>query len=409
MAGRPFPWSVSFPGADGRARVSAGDDPARVLLARGSRVELWSGDRVERSTGNPFDAVRSLLAGLARDAAAVGWFGYDLGRHLERLPSRAADDRGFPDLFLAVADPSGPRAVSPATYAREFFLPPPGGPEGSTFDRAAYLAAVRRAIDHVEAGEIYQVNLSQRFHARRDLDAAEIQRRLEAASPSPYSMRFECGNRAVVSSSPELFLRVEGRRVVTRPIKGTRRRGRDAAEDAALAAELLASPKDDAELAMIIDLERNDLGRVCETGSIRVAEPKVLESHPTVHHLVATVEGRLRPGVGPVDLLAATFPGGSITGAPKIRAMQVIDELEPTRRGAYTGALGRISGDGTVELAVGIRLVEKHGPDLWFQAGGGIVADSDPAREYEETLVKAAAIARALEVTLPDAAGITPA
>jgi para-aminobenzoate synthetase component 1 len=163
----------------------------------------------------------------------------------------------------------------------------------------------------------------------------------------------------------------------------------------------MASPKDDAELAMIVDLERNDLGRVCEAGSVIVSDPKSLESHPTVHHLAATVEGKLKAGAGPVDLLRAAFPGGSVTGAPKIRAMEIIDELEPSRRAAYTGAIGRIGFDGRVALSVAIRIVEKHGEDVWFQAGGGIVYDSDPEREFEETIVKAAGIVRALGIDLP--------
>jgi para-aminobenzoate synthetase component 1 len=245
------------------------------------------------------------------------------------------------------------------------------------------------------------VNLSQRFHTRSPLTPQELYERLRASSPAPYSALLEMGSRAVISSSPELFLQTEGRRVVTRPIKGTRRRGRSSEEDERLRAELLASPKDDAELAMIVDLERNDLGKVCEAGSVVVSDAKSLETHPTVHHLAATVEGKLKPGAGAVDLLRATFPGGSVTGAPKIRAMEIIDELEPTRRAAYTGAIGRIGFDGRVALSVAIRIIEKHGEDVWFQTGGGLVADSDPAREYDETLVKASGIVRALGIDLP--------
>ena len=258
-----------------------------------------------------------------------------------------------------------------------------------------------RAREYIAAGDIYQVNLSQRFHTRCALDPLEIYTRLRASSPAPYSALLGMGARSVVSSSPELFLHSDGRRVVTRPIKGTRPRGATPGEDDRLRTELMASPKDDAELAMIVDLERNDLGRVCEYGSVRVATAKELETHPTIHHLVATVEGRLRRGAGPVDLLRATFPGGSVTGAPKIRAMEIIDELEPTRRAAYTGAIGWIGFDGRVGLSVAIRIVEKHGEDLWFQTGGAIVADSEPEREFDETLVKATGIIRALGIDLP--------
>ena len=187
---------------------------------------------------------------------------------------------------------------------------------------------------------------------------------------------------------------------MTRPITGTRRRGSSAEEDERLSRELLTSAKDDAELAMIVDLERNDLGRVCEYGTVRVTAPKVLERHPTVLHLSATVEGTLRRGLGAVDVLRATFPGGSITGAPKIRAMEIIDEIEPTRRAFYTGAIGALGFDGSMNLSIAIRTVLADGPDCFFQAGGGIVADSDPAAEYEETLTKAAAMAKALGVDL---------
>ena len=189
--------------------------------------------------------------------------------------------------------------------------------------------------------------------------------------------------------------------MVTRPIKGTRRRSADDDEDERLRQELYASPKDDAELAMIVDLERNDLGRVCEYGSVKVTAPKTLESHPTVHHLVATIEGKLARGRTAVDLLKASFPGGSITGAPKIRAMEIIDELEPTRRAFYTGAIGYLGFDGSMNLSIAIRTILADGPDYFFQAGGGIVADSDPLAEYDETLAKASAMARALGISIP--------
>jgi para-aminobenzoate synthetase component 1 len=200
----------------------------------------------------------------------------------------------------------------------------------------------------------------------------------------------------VLSSSPERFLKVTGRHVETRPIKGTRRRTGIRREDERASAELTASEKDNAELAMIVDLERNDLGRVCEYGSVRVTEPRVLETFPTVFHLVSTVEGELHPGHGLVDLLRATFPGGSVTGAPKIRAMEIIDELEPTARGIYTGSIGYVDFSGRADLNIAIRTMVKLGCDVYFQAGGGIVADSDPESEYEETVDKARALFRAL-------------
>ncbi|MBI3858329.1 MAG: anthranilate synthase component I family protein [Planctomycetes bacterium] len=239
-----------------------------------------------------------------------------------------------------------------------------------------------------------------RFHARTELPPMGLYRALRSASPAPFAALLRFGRRAIVSSSPERFLELRGRRLVTRHIKGTRRRGVSAAEDERLGRELLDSPKDDAELAMIVDLERNDLGRVCDYGSVKVSEPKSLERHPTVLHLSATVEGLLRGGLAPVDILRATFPGGSITGAPKIRAMEIIDELEPTRRAFYTGAIGALGFDGSMNLSVAIRTLLVDGADCFFQAGGGIVADSDPAAEYDETLTKAAAMAKALGIEL---------
>ncbi|MCK4602830.1 MAG: anthranilate synthase component I family protein, partial [Phycisphaerae bacterium] len=202
---------------------------------------------------------------------------------------------------------------------------------------------------------------------------------------------------AVVSSSPELFLRLRGDRVITRPIKGTRPRVGSPEADEAAKADLLASPKDNAELAMIIDLLRNDLGRVCSFGSVRVTEPCRLETHPTVFHLVGTVEGRLRDGVGPAELLRATFPGGSITGAPKIRAMEIIDELEPSARGVYTGCIGHVGADGACEWNIAIRTIVCDGGEAYVQVGGGIVADSSPDGEYDETLDKARAMLEAIQ------------
>ncbi|MBI2932378.1 MAG: aminodeoxychorismate synthase component I [Planctomycetes bacterium] len=427
LARHPFPFVI-----DGAGDTSLiGSNPYRVLIAKGDRVTDWRAGRKHVRRANPLDVLRDALAehpmtdhdvGLPFVGGAVGYFGYDLARQIERLPEQADDDRGFPDLFLAFYDRAvvvrhdahraaivelnerePERALNAEQYEEEFrALGPlrPDTPSGSNFTRDAYLLAIERVRDYIAAGDAYQVNLSQRFHARATAPPFEIYRRLREAAPAPYSAYLEFGRRAIVSSSPELFLDVRDRRVVTRPIKGTRRRGETLEEDERLRAELLNSEKDNAELSMIVDLERNDLGRICEVGSVRVTEPLALETHPNVHHLVATVEGRLQRDANAVDLLRATFPSGSVTGAPKIRAMEIIDELEPTRRAAYTGAIGFIGFDGAMTLSVAIRIIEIHGDDLWFQVGGGIVWDSDPAAEYEETLVKGSAIARAVGATL---------
>jgi para-aminobenzoate synthetase component 1 len=243
-------------------------------------------------------------------------------------------------------------------------------------------------LEYIAAGDVFQVNLSQRFTARGRPDPLDLYLRLKTNSPAPFGAFLQWNDLAVISASPEWFYQTRGDHLVTRPIKGTRPRGSNSDDDARLAAELLTSPKDRAELTMIVDLERNDLGRVCEYGSVVVRDPLSIESFAQVHHLVATVEGKLRRDAGPVDVIRALFPGGSITGAPKIRAMEIIDELEPNRRGLYTGAIGYLSRGGASAFNIAIRTILVEGDRASFQVGGGIVADSDPEGEYEETLAK---------------------
>ncbi|MDY6914549.1 MAG: aminodeoxychorismate synthase component I [Planctomycetota bacterium] len=372
----------------------------------------------------------------------IGYVGYEVGRHIERLPAAAVRDTPLPDLRLAMYDAilvydslqrrwslvkllfdhPPPGAGRAAEALREIIAqaspnapePPPEPTELAdaarrpgienaepNFTPAQYRRAVARCVDYIAAGDIFQVNLSQRFTVHDAPDPLLIYQSLRRRNPAWYAayMTFESSDRpcAVLSSSPELFLRVRGDHVITRPIKGTRPRVGLADADAAASADLLANPKDNAELAMIIDLLRNDLGRVCRFGSVRVSEPRRLETHPTVFHLVGTVEGRLQGGAGCVDLLKATFPGGSITGAPKIRAMEIIDELEPQTRSVYTGCIGHIGADGSCELNIAIRTIVCDGRCARVQVGGGIVADSTPDGEYAETLDKARAMLEAIE------------
>jgi para-aminobenzoate synthetase component 1 len=444
-ASYPF-WLDSGLDVAGQGRFSfLGGDPAGWFRSRGGENELCWGARCATWRGDPFDAVRRILARrplLAPEGAppfiggAVGYFGYDLRYHVERLPRWTRDDLGLPDCFLAFydavlaydhashrlfaccADPGSTRQLAERVSR---LTPPPapprsgeGGREGpgtrspaadtsslrGNFTRSAYLRAVRRVLDYIAAGDIYQVNLSQRFSTAYAGEPFALYERLRRQSPAPFAAYLDLGEVAILSASPERFLRIAGREVRTRPIKGTRPRGATPAEDERLAAELLASAKDRAELVMIVDLERNDLGRVCEYGSVRVPELVRLETHPTVFHLVATVTGRLRPDVSPVDCLRACFPGGSITGAPKIRAMEIIEELEPTGRGPYTGAIGYLGWDGSCDLNIAIRTLTLAGGEAHFQVGGGIVADSDPDAEYEETLHKGRALMRALGASL---------
>ena len=266
----------------------------------------------------------------------------------------------------------------------------------SNFTRPAYLSAIRKIKSYLTAGDCYQVNLSQRFSCETDQSPCEIYQRLRQVSPAPYSAFLNLGDAQILSASPESFLQVDGRRVITRPIKGTRPRGTTPVEDARLKEELITSRKDRAELLMITDLLRNDLGRVCEKGSIEVPKLCEVESFAQVHHLVSTVEGRLAEGRDVVDLLRATFPGGSITGAPKIRAMEIIHELERVPRNVYTGTIGVIYPDGSATFNIAIRTLILKEKTAYFWGGGGIIADSDPQAEYEETLTKVKGIIHSL-------------
>ncbi|HRZ08992.1 MAG TPA: aminodeoxychorismate synthase component I, partial [Gemmatimonadales bacterium] len=268
----------------------------------------------------------------------------------------------------------------------------------SGFTRDEYLRAVERVRQYILAGDIFQANLSQRFEAPWPGDPFDFYRRLTAVNPAPFAAYFQGTGFAVASASPERFLRVDpDGRVETRPIKGTRRRGETPAEDRRLADELLASEKDRAENVMIVDLLRNDLSKVCQPGSVEVPALCALESHPTVHHLESIVTGRLEEGRTAADLLRAAFPGGSITGAPKVRAMEILAELEPVARGVYCGAIGWMSVTGAMDTGIAIRTVTLQDGRATFHAGGGIVADSVPALEYQETLDKAAGIRSAFE------------
>lgn len=266
----------------------------------------------------------------------------------------------------------------------------------SNFDKEDYLKAIKKAIDYIFAGDIFQVNLSQRFESEIAISPFQLYKRLRTINPAPFAAFLNFEGVVVASSSPERFLRRSGNVVETRPIKGTRPRGRTPDEDRRLAQELLSSPKDRAENIMIVDLERNDLGRVCQYGSVHVPELLTIEEYPTVFHLVSTIRGTVPPDKDNVDIIKACFPGGSITGAPKVRAMEIIDELEPTRRSVYTGAIGYLDFGGQMDLNIVIRTFIIKENRAYFQAGGGIVADSDPEAEYQETLDKARALMEAV-------------
>jgi para-aminobenzoate synthetase component 1 len=376
---------------------------------------------------------------------AAGLFGYDLCHLLERLPRPRHDEFQLPDLAVGFYDwviafdhaqrrawliSTGFPETEPARRKRQAALrlrtvrrwlaapaddlpclktplvPPaalcpqfavPHWQElTSNFDRTRYLDTVRQAIEYVHAGDCFQVNIAQRLLHPATLPPLELYRRLRERNAAPFAGFFCPGPFAVASTSPERFLRVQQGEVVTQPIKGTRPRGATPNEDEASAVELLHSAKDRAENVMIVDLMRNDLGRVCRYGSVRVPALCRLESYRYVHHLVSEVRGRLRDGLGPVHLLRAAFPGGSVTGAPKVRAMEIIAELEPTARGPYCGALGYLGFDGSMDTNILIRTCTVAKGWVQFPVGGGIVADSVPEREYEETWHKAEGLLRAL-------------
>lgn len=366
---------------------------------------------------------------------AIGFFAYELGRHLEQLPVPAPNDLDIPEMVIgfydtiaafdtkkkqawilartaSIAGLAQPRASAEfraqalaAKLAKAPSLPQldeeAWGSWSAETSQDEYEARVRQAIDYIYAGDIFQVNLTQRFLAtlRDDIDPYVLYRRLRAINPSPYAAFLRTGRQqAIVSASPECYLHLQAdRQVVTRPIKGTSPRGANPQEDAALAARLQCSEKDRAENLMIVDLLRNDLSRVCSIGSVKTEKLFSLESFASVHHLVSEVHGELDSGATAVDLLKATFPGGSITGAPKIRAMEIINELEPTRRGPYCGAIAWLGCDGAMEASIIIRTLTVSGRTVVAQAGGGIVADSDPHAEYIESLDKVGLLLAALD------------
>ena len=429
-----------------------GNDPFLVLSSRGGDIQLVSqGNRIALR-GNPFDILREQLNRYKIDdspcpvpftGGAVGYLGYDLCHFVERLPVTTRDDVMLPDCCIAFYDSvvaydhvdnrvyaiatglpevdsvlrerKARQRIDELTYlvchdgnsnnvkrakrisSQSRFADVNNSVElRSNFTRDEYIKAVENAIEYIANGDIFQVNLSQRFESDLTSDPYELYLRLRGINPSPFACYLNFGEVTVASASPERFLRLDGNVVETRPMKGTRPRGQSPVKDDALGAELLKSEKDRAENIMIVDLERNDLGKVCEYGSVKVSDLCTLEKYATVFQLTSTVAGRLREDKDRIDLLKAAFPGGSITGAPKVRAMEIIDELEPTRRGIYTGSIGYLGFDGCMDLNIVIRTFVIKGNRVYFQVGGGIVSDSDPEAEYQETLDKARALMAAL-------------
>ncbi|MCU0786719.1 MAG: aminodeoxychorismate synthase component I [Verrucomicrobia bacterium] len=413
--------------------------PFLTFTSSGTRCEIRTANASQVQFGNPWHLLDSLLARyeLLEEVdvpfplgGCFGYWGYELKDALEScLTRRAINDLELPDCHLGFHDSlvvfdhalgtasiistglraDGSRSERQAQEQFEWWrhqlegapstttpaspvatgTPPAALNLDSTLTPAGYKAAVLRAQAYIRAGDIYQVNLARRVAADMHPDPWRFFQRVQAVSPAPFAAFLDCGGFQIASSSPESFLRLSGRHIRTRPIKGTRPRGADPEQDTRLAYELQTSAKEQAELVMITDLLRNDLGKVCEFGSVRVPDLFRLERFSHVQHLVSTVEGQLRPEITHLTALAACFPGGSITGAPKIRAMQIIDELEPVTRGPYTGALGYLGFNQESQLSIVIRTAVCTREQVCFHVGAGIVADSDPEMEYEETAAKA--------------------
>jgi anthranilate synthase component 1 len=461
---RPGPYSFLLESVEGGATWARysflGTDPLMVLAAKDGRMTLRRAGRrvVERlPDGNPLETLRGLLRqfqpvsvpGLPRfQGGAVGYLAYDMVRHMERVPAAAHDDLGLPDTVFMFTDTllvfdnlrhrllviasahierRDDRAIDDAydraalrigmTLAKlqrpsrppaPLNLAPPGplqalGEEGftSTMDETAFAEGVRRAKEHIAAGDAYQIVLARRLDCPLPADPFTVYRALRTINPSPYLFFLRLGRTTIVGSSPEVLVRREGDRVEVRPIAGTSPRGATDAQDRAIEEALLSDPKERAEHVMLVDLGRNDVGRVSVLGSVKVTEFMAIERYSHVMHIVSHVVGQLAPGADALHVLQACFPAGTLTGAPKIRAMEIIDELEPTRRGPYGGAVGYIGYSGNLDSCITIRTIVCHGPRASIQVGAGIVADSDPKTEWLETCSKARGLVLALRMAAP--------
>ena len=421
-----------------------GKDPFLILRGKNGETEIEKAGVTSKGDKPFVDTLRDLMnsfqspfvPGLPRfTGGAVGYLGYDTAAWFEPTAARAdantsdRDDAGFMlfdtvlafdhvqhrILLIANARISGDEDLK-ALYQfacakieflegeldRALSLTRTTGGEAlnlvSNFSQEAYESIVRKAKEYIAAGDIYQVVLSQRFEAEVGVDAFTVYRALRHVNPSPYMFFIRMGDRSIVGSSPEMLVRVEGRHAVTHPIAGTRPRGKTDDEDVRLAEELKRSEKEKAEHVMLVDLGRNDIGRVCDYGTVRVPTFMALERYSHVMHLVSVVEGQLAEGRDRLDALVSCFPAGTVSGAPKVRAMQIINELEPTRRGLYAGAVGYLDFAGNLDFCIAIRSILMEGGKAYIQAGAGIVADSNPTAEYEETKDKARAMLRALEL-----------
>jgi para-aminobenzoate synthetase component I len=415
--------------------------PWLTLKGRGRRMTVASDLTTKAFDADPFEVLRSILNAYRIDmpeiilpltSGLMGYLAYDLKDHLERLPRTSVDDLGLPGICLyapsiiLIHDKTEKNTwlclrcaaqEEKISLLNEFnsVLKRPLTEKGQhlTFTgdfrpnmtRPEYYSSIKKIREYIASGDVYQVNFAQRFEADFSGDPFGLFRHYYEENPAPFFAFINAGDHQIVSTSPERFIFRNGNRIETRPIKGTRPRGKDERNDQALKRELEESEKDQSELSMIVDLMRNDLGKVCECGSVSVLHHKKLEQYENVHHMVSIVGGRLHPGYDSVDLIKATFPGGSITGCPKIRAMEIIDELEPNRRHVYTGSIGYLSFHDTIDLSIAIRTATVFNDKIFVSFGGGIVYDSEPSNEYDETLRKGKTFLNAQKIIKP---GVKP-
>ncbi|MEA2107846.1 MAG: aminodeoxychorismate synthase component I [Pseudomonadota bacterium] len=440
-----------------------GADPFYQIITQGSQTTVVDCLRGTREISNQalFPLLDNLMSHWQRskttelpfEAGAVGYFGYELGHLIEKFPQTTINDLQMPDAFLSFYDAllaidhlkqklfiistglpfddkntRKKRAVTRLNWLEKLIENEKNGdrphffggkgqtcvlryPEktgsvpvffnqkSSNFSYDHYIEAVKRILEYIAAGDIYQVNLSQRFAIEFTGNPRDFYRKFRTLSPAPFGAYLVTDNHIIMSNSPERYLLIKDDYIETRPIKGTRPRGGSPEIDEQLRQELINSGKDQAEHIMIVDLERNDLGRIAQYGTVHVPEMEIVESYANVHHLVSTVAARIEPTHSTVDCIVNSFPGGSITGAPKLRSMEIIDELEPSCRGVYTGSIGYLDFSGDIDLNIAIRTAVHHQNTLYFQVGGGIVADSDPHLEYEETITKAESFLKTLGKT----------
>jgi len=414
-----------------------GVDPFLMIKSEGNKVTLEEDGNIKIIDGNPLDILQEKLDlyKIQREeipfvSGGVGYFSYELAHLMEKLPNTVKKDVDIPEMVMGFYDgiviidhkehkkyigvigfkenieeirkkiENSINEYENKSKTEEIKKQIPKNRDiNSNMTEDYYLSSIKKLKDYIYSGDIYQVNFTQRFECDFEGDSNELYKNLKSINPAPFAAYLEFGEGTIVSSSPERYIKLTDGTIETRPMKGTRPRGKTKVEDEKLKEELVNSEKDRAELLMIVDLMRNDISRVAKTGSVNVTELFHLEEYATVLQMVATIQGKLKEELSAVDIIKATFPGGSITGAPKIRAMEIIDELETTTRNIYTGSIGYIGFDGDMDLNIAIRTIVLKDKKAYFQVGGGIVWDSDPHEEYEESLVKGRALVKALNIT----------